>query len=320
MQGGSFVNNSATIFGGAIAISRSSNASLNGTVFWGNQVTEVYGCGGSVYLTSAASLLLNDITGAMSSSGGEGGFACVQGSAQLAISASSLVGSQAGSFGGAIFTAQHAAIDVTGGTTITNSLSGADGGAVFTSGSAAVELSSATLANNSASGSGGAIAASASTSGTITIVNTVFVDNAALVNGGGISAPTSLLDCTDSSFTGNIASTGGAIWLSSNLSPVVDLLGTNTFADNIATSSASKNVYAMPASFVVNSSADIDAFASGAALPDVTLQLIDSLGQPYLDPIGILLQIVVNNSAVLQSPALVQPLVNGKVNFTDVRT
>ncbi len=93
------------------------------------------------------------------------------------------------------------------------------GGGVYVSGNGVVVLSGAELANNSSEGEAGGLYDVAY--GSTTVVNSLFLDNLALEEGGAVvlRGATEILNCT---FASNIAGTeGGALYVGSGYSPML---------------------------------------------------------------------------------------------------
>jgi predicted outer membrane repeat protein len=119
-----------------------------------------------------------------------------------------------------------ASISVESSTIVGNSTSGSGGG-IDASGQADVHVSDSTITGNTAQLDGGGINVLESNA---LVTNSTVSDNVAGGKGGGIHA-TNDLNLTDSTVSGNTASSGGGIFLEPGGTAV--LTGTNTFFNNV---------------------------------------------------------------------------------------
>jgi len=233
-----FVNNSASVNGGAVDINSANNATVRRTEFTGNGSA---GQGGAISLgtgglTVEDTLFENNLTTAAR------GGAIASFFAPMAVSRSSFIGNQAiaaaAGKGGAIATENSLSIDTnsrfegnissTGGalwlgglgpqtttisaTTFDKNIAQDNGGAIIVQGEHSLVIDSSTLSNNQTTlGEGGAIALEASLSSTLDINNSTLSGNQAQDKGGAISLVSSgLTSIQQSTIAYNQANDRGA--------------------------------------------------------------------------------------------------------------
>ncbi len=113
------------------------------------------------------------------------------------------------------------------------------GGAIYNAGD--LTVTGSTFSNNSASSNGGAI----SSSGNLVVTGSAFIDNSAAGGGGAIVDSgnfSGVFTATGSTFSGNTAILGGAIWLIQTSGAVND----STISGNLAVSAAMVGAAFMP--------------------------------------------------------------------------
>lgn len=213
------------------------------------------GDGGSVYVENAPTVNINTVNFRDSSAGGDGGTLYVTGANRVNISNSGFGtnnnnGSTAGGSGGAIYVAgQGTILNIATTTNFIGNAAGADGGAlalVDNGGSATLSSlqtsGGGTFRNNTAGGQGGAIYLR-NTAGGTGLIQTAFVGNQAVGNGGAVSierdattlaAGTQSYTFTDSNFTSN-NSTGG-------LGGAINVLNDSGATTNLRVNAVNRNV------------------------------------------------------------------------------
>ncbi|MBR2006306.1 MAG: hypothetical protein IJ991_19285, partial [Thermoguttaceae bacterium] len=195
LTGNVFENNAAGIDGGALFLVGSTSVSITDCVFNENETTYR---GGAIYKDSDTTMTIVDSTFEVNKAGNEGGAICAYG----------FLGVENSSFQGNVATNYAGALRVEGTVEIVNS-----------------EF----IANVAENHNAGAICANA----TLTIVSSVFADNACVQQGGAIEAwGGSNVTLVDSTFQGNEGGWGGAVY-SCNL---LEATGCE-FRENIASTS-----------------------------------------------------------------------------------
>ena len=234
VSGGSLSKNKAETGSGGALYSQTGNLELSGGVLEQNKSKEN---GGAVYAGFGSVTVSGEETELTQNSAAEGqGGAIYAGYGAVSITASPLTKNSAGSDGGAIY-AGHGAVNLTdavlgrsdngntagknggavcagsgnvtvsGGSMSENSAADGNGGALY-AGSGAITLSNTTLTGNKAdAGTGGAVYLD---SGSATLTTVTATDNHA-VNGAAVFTKTGRTTFNDGSYTGNIATTGGAV-------------------------------------------------------------------------------------------------------------
>ena len=177
--------NTATSGKGGALYAGSGSVSITGTALTGN----VAGTdGGAVYAGSSAVTLTNCVIGGDTATDGN----------------------TAGGSGGAAY-AGSGNVTVSAGSMKSNSATGGSGGALY-AGSGTVTMSTVTLSGNSAAaGMGGAVYLD---SGSLTLTTVTATGNSA-INGAAIFTNTGRANFSDGSYTGNVASGGGAVGVGS---------------------------------------------------------------------------------------------------------
>ncbi len=224
-----FGNNSANQ-GGAIYLKQGTIAATigEGATFEQNSAT---GQGGAIF--SRTAIELNNATFAGNTAEGQGGaiYTTMTSVGSLDIYDSKFIGNIANTEGGAIWSGKETNISNTlfDGNKTTGSIYGNNsyltddegGGAIFVGSSSKTSVTGSTFTNNQSGTVGGAIATRSNAkndgSSTLTISESNFEGNSAIVNGGAIAT---FIDSTitDTNFTNNTAgSKGGAIWANQNL-------------------------------------------------------------------------------------------------------
>jgi predicted outer membrane repeat protein len=115
---------------------------------------------------------------------------------------------------------------------------GDDSGAIENDGDGVVVINESAFVDNSAAGGGGAVGNTLSvptTSGSFTILRTLFVDNTSTTFGGAINNVTGAITVQNSTFVRNTSNEGGAIFASGSTNTVITF---STFDDNRADTGA----------------------------------------------------------------------------------
>ena len=244
-------NNSGTTAGGAIYnasgnLNTLGTITITGSTFEGNKA----GNGGAVWNGSDGKVEIADSTfkGNTAVAGiGQGG--AITNADQMTITGGSFANNTANYSGGAIYNGAHAApgkasltID---GTTFTGNSVTADfstthndkiaGGAIFNDTGAELNVKNATFTDNTSSLKGGAIF---NRDGVVTITDSTFKGNSvptsaggAVLNESGNTGITGSITITGSTFEGNTAGNGGAVW--NGFDGTVNITG-STFKGNTA--------------------------------------------------------------------------------------
>lgn len=196
--GGAILNN------GALTVSAST--------FSGNRASV---SGGAIYTTGTLEVSDSEFSGNQAHNAGipRGGAIYNDSGGMVTVEASTFSGNLA-SYGGAIYNASNGTV-VVAASTFTGHFTSV-GGAIYTT--ARLEVTASTFSGNRAAGIGGAIFISSS-GGTASVSASTFSDNWALDHGGAIFTANQLT-VTASTFNGNRAELGGAIY-SSDFDPVV---------------------------------------------------------------------------------------------------
>ena len=237
---GDFVGNTSNTDGGAI---RNSQASINSIVgnFIGNSVNEAYKYGGAIY--NGSSLTGNKATIGSITGDFIGNYASFNGGAVFNESHSGynseinsisgdFIGNTSGGNGGAI--TNFGTINSIKGNFIDNTASGSGGGAIFNSEGGTLTAEGQFIANTATTGSGGAVYNNA----TINLSGD-FINNKASFDGGAVyttgSGTTNILD---SSFIGNSAPQGAAIYVNNGTANVTAKTKDIEFTNNNTTGTA----------------------------------------------------------------------------------
>jgi len=224
------------------AIDNYGTLTVNGCTFTGNTATY----SGGAIINDEVEVNGNEIQGTLTvngcsftgntaiSSGSEGGAICNYGTA-LTVTGSNFTGNTAAGddAGGAIYTAGACA--VTGSTFKSNKAD--DGGAIYSAEVGILNINGCTFTSNTAtdyySGEGGAIYNGC----TCTVSGCTFTNNTAHnSDGGAIYSDAGTLNVIKSTFTGNTAGDGGAIYNFCGNSATPTTIGDCTFIGNTATS------------------------------------------------------------------------------------
>ena len=230
-DGGVFTGNHATENGGAIYNDGNGSLTIQGGEFSGNYTDS--GDGGVIYNGSGAL----DIQGGVFSgnhAAGSGGV-IYNGSGALTIQSGEFSGNYAGGDGGVVYNASGAgAMNVAGGVFAGN-YAGGNGGAVYNASAEGMTVFAAFGGNHAANGgaiynkngtlaiSGGSFEANEARNGnggaiyhggagSLTIDGTRLIGNSAAVQGGAVFSGNGALNVKNSTFTGNMAVTGAAIF------------------------------------------------------------------------------------------------------------
>ena len=217
VSGGSMTNNTAKTDGGAVcANSGSITVSVpdGGTAETIQGNTATTGKGGALYADSGAvSITGTTLTG--NTAGSDGG-AVYAGTGAVTLTdsvfggATATDGNTAGGSGGAIY-AGSGNVTVSGGSMQNNNATGGNGGALY-AGSGAATMSTVTLSGNSAAtGKGGTVYLD---SGSLTLTTVTAAGNSA-INGAAVFVNTGRANFSAGSYTGNVASEGGAVGVGS---------------------------------------------------------------------------------------------------------
>ena len=276
----SFVNNSATSYGGAID-HRTGTMNIDNTSFTGNYSTEKNNSqGGAILLRLQPAKAEMHITNSVftSNRASEDGGA-ISAFANLTIDNTDFIGNSVGNGGGAILVGSESVSEITGNGVkgvFRSNTSETRGGAIATRHksqgdniNAKLDISGIKFIGNSATTDGGAFYNdffnSTTNAGYTTVASSVFENNTAN-NGGAVynddvdfASHTVALKVSDSTFTGNTATAdGGAIY---NAGTLV-LAGTNTFTGNKANGLAN-DIYNVSALTVESGTTTLDGGISG---------------------------------------------------------
>ena len=240
VSGGSVTNNTATAGSGGAVYADRGNVILSGESTTINSNTAKTD-GGAVYAgQGTVTVSLNAMTG-NSATDGRGG-AVYAGSGAVTITGTTLTGNRAGTNGGAVYAGTGAVsatsgtfggseendgntagqnggaiyagsgnVTVSGGSMQNNNATGGNGGALY-AGSGAATMSTVTLSGNSAAtGKGGTVYLD---SGSLTLTTVTAAGNSA-INGAAVFVNTGRANFSAGSYTGNVASEGGAVGVGS---------------------------------------------------------------------------------------------------------
>ncbi|MBR5414920.1 MAG: right-handed parallel beta-helix repeat-containing protein [Thermoguttaceae bacterium] len=221
------------------------NLTVEGSTFTSN--TGPNGGGGAIYAqtwgTNTYKVTVIDST--FENNSGLGSGAIYTTASETVISGSTFTGNVSSNDGGAISTNEHAANKITvTDSTFTNNRGG-KGGAIFTQLTDVTITDSEFTGNTATSGFGGAVSAVRinDTTPTISIDGCEFTSNSAATSGGAVYSELQNTNISDSTFTGNHASEGGAVYashwgypFSTYLTPISVVTSGNTFTENWSTS------------------------------------------------------------------------------------
>ncbi len=230
------IANSASYGGGAI-YGTNATITVSNTSFDGNSAKN----GGAICGNTNSVITLTNVSGTNNAANAQGGFAYVNGGAQLSIvtansGTSTLSGNTAVSGGGAIYVTPTGTLLLTNVTLSNNSCSNASGGALYLYCGSTTTITNCYFTLNTASNGGAIISYGAS----FNVSGTTFTSNTASDWGGAIyirkgpndEIPDVSISGT-SVFSSNSAANGGAMYINANTSTTI----TNTaFSNNAATS------------------------------------------------------------------------------------
>ena len=231
-------NDAGKSMGGAIRndsgdIQKNGTITITGSTFEGNKA----GNGGAVWNGSNGEVTITDSTFKGNTAVAEGGLGqggAITNADQMTITGGSFANNTANYSGGAIYNGAHAAPGQTSltidGTTFTGNSVTADfnttkndniaGGAIFNDTNAKLDVKNATFTDNTSSLKGGAIF---NRDGEVTITNSTFKGNSvpksaggAVLNESGNTGISGTITIKGSTFEGNKAGNGGAVWNGSN--------------------------------------------------------------------------------------------------------
>ncbi len=211
-----FTNNTATNDGGAVFNNNSSDPTFNNVTFASNSAAN----GGAIYSESSSDPTVNQGIFANNTVTGDGG-AVYQSGASFQLTDVTFAQNQATSEGGAIYQTGANGSTITEGTFTRNTAGG--GGAIYHNASTSFSLTNISFNLNSATGSGGAIYNRDTFRNNLRLTNAVFSRNNAGSLGGAIYqndrvnnnsslSRDTITTITNSSFSGNAAASGSAIY------------------------------------------------------------------------------------------------------------
>ena len=228
-----FTSNHADKYGGAIDAHTDADVTLTNVTLTQNSAN---GNGGAIWAYTNTNIVITGLTATQNSSDDYGGFAYTRGQLTVAPMEDGQVvfaSNTSGSRGGAIAAGASSVVTVTGARFSENS--GTGGGAIYCL--ATVNVADSLFENNTATGHGGAINVS---DGTLTSLNCSFSNNVASGNGGAVfvAENSAYIDgvvaeqpategeqeqtALGSTFVGNKAASGGAIYSSAVEDPEAD--------------------------------------------------------------------------------------------------
>ncbi len=236
-------DNSSAYAGGVVAAESGANSTsiVDSTVEHNSSDGE----GGVMHAYSGSVTLTGD-TIAYNTSGGEGAALDYNKSGTagaITLTGSTISSNFAGSDGGALYLYEASSLTVSSSTLDNNSDYDEYGGAIYAEKLGSVTIEGSTLSGNSTGDEyGGAIYADGD--GTLSVSSSTFVDDSSGgEEGGAIYSYETDLTMRGSSFRGNQADEGGAVYVEGTNATAVQSITTSTFANNQATDSEGGAIY-----------------------------------------------------------------------------
>ncbi|NJN75249.1 MAG: DUF4347 domain-containing protein [Synechococcaceae cyanobacterium RL_1_2] len=213
-----FLNNYASLSGGAISSVSGSQLNIIDTVFQNNSTD---GQGGAIYITGVNNKLTLERVTINNNTGTQGG-GIYSVDSEVVSNNSTLIGNQASAEGGAIYTSAKATFTQT---SVRDNTATGSGGGIYTNGD--VTINQASVINNTSGNKGGGLFAAGST----TITEATVEGNTATNQGGGLYATGSTV-LTNGTFSGNQGKSGGGLYTTGNATLTVGEFTGNKAIDN----------------------------------------------------------------------------------------
>jgi predicted outer membrane repeat protein len=255
-EGGAFVNEGSLTVEHSVLTGNSSAAS-GGVVFAGPEATSTSivdstvehnstgGAGGGVYANAGSVTFTGDtITHNTSENRGAAVAYSKSGTAgAVTVTGSTISNNFAGDEGGALSLYEATSLAVSASTLNSNSTDDEYGGAIYAEKLGSVTVVGSTLSGNSAGKEyGGAIYAD--TDGTLSVSGSTFVgDSSGDEEGGALYVYDTDLTMSGSSFRGNQAAEGGAVYIEGTSTTAIESITTSTFANNQASDEYGGAIY-----------------------------------------------------------------------------
>lgn len=211
-SGGTWAGNKAESGKGGAIYSNGASVTVSGTDDAGSAEikTNTGGDGGAIYANTGTVTVSGGTVDNNTATTGNGG-AIYAGSGHVTLSGGSVSGNRATAGSGGAVYAGIGNVTVSGGSMQNNNATGGNGGALY-AGSGAATMSTVTLSGNSAAtGKGGTVYLD---SGSLTLTTVTAAGNSA-INGAAVFVNTGRANFSAGSYTGNVASEGGAVGVGS---------------------------------------------------------------------------------------------------------
>jgi len=209
-----FWDNEAYTAGGAVHAEQGSALTLDGVTFDGDLASSSSAYGGAVHVSTSTSFSASDVSFSDHSAVYGGAIALRTTLTDTSLSDCTVEGSTASRGGGLFIASTLATTTIEDSTFSDNTASSSTGGGVFASPDVSLEVTGSTFSDNAASTGGAAIYTGSDSA--LVVSESTFSDNNNSANyGGGILASpassTTDITVTDSTFSGNSSTFGGAI-------------------------------------------------------------------------------------------------------------